>query len=263
MNSLQQSTSLNHNVDESRARDDSSTATDSNKNDHSNGRNISSSTTTSDSSGTFARSSTSDTSSASREEALSLAHSYEERARRFREKAQQLTDEANYAESHNLQMSENLSQELAEWYRRYAAKNPGLAAPGLHEVVMDQHQRDVRDGLIAKFLEDRREAIHDEVAPYLKEPDLAPNVTSPAVQSEDDVRAMYHPLQLRSGPRLGSASDGSAITPAIDAGKKEIEAAETAKRYMRGQSVIGGMEVQGEVNKALDKGFFRDPKLRE
>ena len=77
------------------------------------------------------------------------------------------------------------------------------------------------------------------------------------------MRAMYHPLQLRSGPRLGSASDGSAITPAIDAGKKEIEAAETAKRYMRGQSVIGGMEVQGEVNKALDKGFFRDPKLRE
>jgi conjugal transfer mating pair stabilization protein TraG len=263
VNTLQQSTNLNHNIDESRARDDSSSATDSTKNDHSNGRNISSSTSTSDSSGTFARSSTSDTSSASREEALSLAHSYEERARRFREKAQQLSNEANYAESHNLQLSENLSQELAQWYRREAAHNPGLSAPGLHEVVLNEHQRDVRDGLIAKFFEDRREAIHDEVAPYLKEPDLASNLTSPGIQTEADVKAQYHPLQMRSGPRLGSASDGSAIAPAISAGKKEIEAAEAAKQYMRGQSVVGGIEVQGEVNRGLDKDFFRDPKLRE
>ncbi|MCK5922733.1 MAG: hypothetical protein KAG66_17455, partial [Methylococcales bacterium] len=181
--STQQIGTLGYNNDHTDVRDSGVTANDGFKIDHSHGDNLSKNDGTTQTNGTFARSSITNTSSMTREEAISLAHSFEARARQSRERAQQLTSDVRYAESHGMQMSENMSQQLAEWYRREAASNPGLNAPGLHEVSMSEHQREVRAGLIAKFLEERREAIYDEVAPFLKEPDLASNLIAPAVSS--------------------------------------------------------------------------------
>jgi len=260
---IQQSNNLRYNTDHSRSRDSSMAASDGVRDEHSNGTNLSAREGTEDGSGTFSRSSRSSTSSRSHEEALSIANSYEARAREFREKAQQLSSDASYAESHNLQMSENLSQELAEWYRRQESTNPGLQAPGLHEVTMNAHQRQVRDGLIAKFLEERRQAIYDEVAPYLKEPELTADLTAPPVQSAADVEAMYHPSGLKPTVSLGGQSDGSGVIDQINAGRTQIETTTAAKRAGRTQSVIAGSGLQGEVEQSLDKDYFRDPKLRK
>jgi conjugal transfer mating pair stabilization protein TraG len=262
-NVAQQATNLKYDIDNTRTTDSGSTADDGTREEHANGTNLSDTHSTTDTSGTFARASTSKTSSLSEEEALSVAHSHEERARHFREKAQQLSQDANYAESHGLQMSENLSQELAEWYRREAATKPGLQAPGLHEVSLDGHQRQVRDGLISRFLSERQQALYAEVAPYLREPELAADVAPPPVSSAGDVRAMYHPKGLNAVPTLVEPADASPIPGQIAAGKKQLESEGEEKRQGRMQSAIGGADLQSEVNQALDKRFFHDRKLRE
>ena len=261
--STQQIGNLTYNTDHADVRDSGLTANDGFKIDHSNGSNLSQNNGTTRTNGTFNRSSRTDTSSMTREEAISLAHSFEARARQSRERAQQLTSDASYAESHGMQMSENMSQQLAEWYRREAASNPGLNAPGLHEVTMSEAQRNVRSGLIAKFLEERREAIYDEVAPFLKEPDMASNLVEPAVSSPADVEKMYHPSGLRPTVNLAEPAGGSEVGQQIEAGKAEIGASIEAKKAARTQSVIAGSGLQAEVNQALDKDFFRDPKLRK
>ena len=260
---IQQSNNLHYNKDQTRSRDSSMAASDGVRDEHSNGTNLSARKGTEDGSGTFSRSTRSSTSSQSHDEALSLANSYEARAREFREKAQQLSQDASYAETHNLQMSENLSQELQQWYRHQEAINPSLNAPGLHDVVLNGTQRQARDSLIAKFFEQRREAIFEEVAPYLKEPELAQNLTVPTVQDSGDVGASYHPTGLKPTASLGSPSDGSAVVDQINAGRSQIEATAAAKRAARTESVIAGSGLQGEVNQALDKDYFRDPKLRK
>ncbi len=262
-NNIQQSNNLHYNTDHSRSRDSSMAATDGVRDEHSNGTNLSAREGTEDGSGTFSRSSRSSTSSQSHEEALSLANSFEARAREFREKAQQLSQDASYAETHNLQMSENLSQELQQWYRHQESINPSLNAPGLNEVVLNATQRQARDSLIAKFFEQRRDAIYEEVAPYLKEPELAQNLTAPTVQDAADVSASYHPSGLKPTVNLGSQSDGSAVVDQISAGRSQIEATSAAKRAGRTQSVIAGSDLQREVDQALDKDYFRDPKLRK
>src|SRR3546814_4137704 len=68
-------------------------------------------------SGVFARGSRTDSSSVSTEDSLALAKSYSETARRLDELSQQLSRDASYAETHGMQLSENLSQDLAQWYR--------------------------------------------------------------------------------------------------------------------------------------------------
>ena len=261
--STQQIGTLGYNNDHTDVRDSGVTANDGFKIDHSHGDNLSKNDGTTQTNGTFARSSITNTSSMTREEAISLAHSFEARARQSRERAQQLTSDVRYAESHGMQMSENMSQQLAEWYRREAASNPGLNAPGLHEVSMSEHQREVRAGLIAKFLEERREAIYDEVAPFLKEPDLASNLIAPAVSSPADVEKMYHPSGLAPTVNLAEPAGGSEVGQQIEAGKAEIGASIDAKTAARTQAVIAGSGLQDEVNKSLDKDFFRDPKLRK
>ena len=49
----------------------------------------------------------------------------------------------------------------------------------------------------------------------------------------------------------------------IEAGKAELEGTRTAAQTMRGQRVQGAADVQGEVSRGRDHGFFHDPKLRE
>ncbi|MEG8223760.1 conjugal transfer protein TraG N-terminal domain-containing protein [Sphingomonas sp. HH69] len=260
--SISQTDRLNHNTDRSRTRDDGSSATDGARSEHANGDSASKSDGTYSRGGVFSRGSSTSSSSVSQEDALSVANSFEQRARQMREKAQQLSNDASYAETHNLQMSENLSQELAEWYRQEASRMPPGLAPSLRDVSLDGAQRQVRDGMVARFMEERRQSVYDEVAPYLKEPELAADLVAPAVSSAADVNASYHPQGLGSVPKVGSAADGSAAEARIEAGKADIAGKAEARRYMRGSSVIAGSEVQSEVDRELDKGFFNDPKLR-
>lgn len=254
---------LSRDTARSRSTDDSSSTSDGMRNEHTVGDSASVSSGTYSRSGSFSRASQTSSSSVSQEEQLSLAESFEKRARDLREKAESLSNDASWAESHNMQMSENMSQELYEWYRNEAAKLPnGIEAPALDESSLSSSQRQVRDGLIARFLNERREGVYDFIEDWMKEPDLG-NLSAPSVASEADVVQRYRSLGTQGLPS-GGADDGAGdlARERVATGRDQLQSEQEAKRIVRGGSVAAGSGVRGEVDGDLNRGFFSDPKLR-
>lgn len=258
----QQTDSLRQNQDQTRSVEDGSSIGDGTRNEQSYGENLNQSTGNYTRSGTSVRAATSQTSSVSTEDARSLAYSHELRARQLHEKAQQLSNDASYAETHGMQMSENMSQELAQWYAKEQAEKPALNAPGLHETAVSDQQRVTRDQMVSRFLEQKRQDIYNGVAPRLHEPDLV-DVPKVPVSSAADVEARYHPTGLRAVPTVGVSGDGSATVAQIDTQTAAIKADQDAKRVIRAGAVEAGSAVRGEVDEAMRKGFFTDPELRK
>ena len=198
----------------------------------------------------------------STEDSLALAKSYSESARRLEELSQQLSREASYAETHGMQMSQNLSQELANWYRAQQAANPGLDAPELWATDLTPQQRQVREGMIARWMHDRQAAIRAEIQGELHEPNLV-DVHGPGIGSAADVERSYHPHGVARLPAGPGGGDPGAAARVIAAGNAETDDARAAAQSMRAQRVQGNVDLQGEVNQGLDHDFFRDPKLRQ
>jgi len=65
---------------------------------------------------------------------------------------------------------------------------------------------------------------------------------------------------LASGPAGAGDVAAAAI---IEAGKGELNNDRAAAQTMRGQRVLGAVDLEQEVNRDHDRGFFQDPKLRE
>ncbi|MDR6789227.1 conjugal transfer mating pair stabilization protein TraG [Sphingomonas sp. BE138] len=258
----QQTDSLRQNQDQTRSVEDGSSIGDGTRNEQAYGENLNQSTGNYTRSGTSVRAATSQTSSVSTEDARSLAYSHELRARQLHEKAQQLSNDASYAETHGMQMSENMSQELAQWYAKEQAEKPALNAPGLHETAVSDQQRVTRDQMVSRFLEQKRQDIYNGVAPRLHEPDLV-DVPKVPVSTAADVEARYHPTGLRAVPTVGGSGDGSATVAQIDAQTAAIKADQDAKKVIRAGAVEAGSAVRGEVDEAMRKGFFTDPELRK
>src|SRR3546814_1772739 len=87
-------------------------SSDLTRDQHDNGSKASMSEGTTESSSVFSRSSTTSSSSVGTEDSLSLAQSHSKVARRLKEISEQLSNDASYSETHGMQLSENLSQEL-------------------------------------------------------------------------------------------------------------------------------------------------------
>jgi conjugal transfer mating pair stabilization protein TraG len=254
---------LNHNTGRTVTSDDASNATDGIRNDHGNGENYAITDGSYSRGGSFARSSRTATSMVGSEDSLTDAYSHENRLRQLNELAEQLSNDISYAESHNMQFSENLSQELAQWYRQKAATMAPGMVPELHQTVFSTDERKMRDAMISRFLDERSQAIWDTVGPEMKASPL--NEIDPTAVSPDDasVRARYHPQGVGSVPTLsGPAGPGDAGAN-VEAGKQELEALGEAKRVMRAGYVSKGAAVQSVVNDDMDKGFFNDPNLRK
>jgi len=253
---------LSHNADQSRGTDDRNSTTQSVRDDTTVANGASIGDTDTNRSGTFARGSTSRTSSLSREEALARAHSFEERARQSREKAQQLSQDISYAETHSMQMSTNLSAELGDWYARETQKAGGLDAPGLHEVGLTGHRRQVRDTLIAKFLSERQEGMFNEVQSQLHLNDPH-ELSGPALAGAGAIEKMYKPGGLidAGGPVRSSAPVGAAEV--IEAGSGKVQDARNLATAQRSSTVMAAQPVKAEIDEKLGKGFFVDPSLRK
>ena len=257
-----QTDSMNWTTDDSRSSENGNTSSSGVRDEHASGTGASMSDGTYARSGVFARASTTDSSSTSTEDSLALAKSYSETARRLDELSQQLSRDASYAETHGMQLSENLSQDLAQWYRHQQVANPGLDAPELWATDLTDQQRAVRQEMITRWMHDKQTSIRSEIEGQLHAPELV-DVHRPSVDSAADVRAAYRPQGvggLPAGPGSGQPSGAADI---IEAGKAELEGTRTAAQTMRGQRVQGAADVQGEVSRGRDHGFFHDPKLRE
>ncbi len=257
-----QNDTLRHSTDETRGNDSASTSSSGVRDEHANGAGASMSDGTYSRSGSFSRASATSSSSASTEDSLALAKSYSETARRLEELSQQLSRDASYAETHGMQLSENLSQDLAQWYRRQQVENPGLDAPELWATDLSDQQRLVRQEMITRWMHDKQDGIRAEIAGRLRDPNLV-DVGRPDVASAADVRASYRPHgpgPLPAGPAGGGDVGAAAM---IEAGKAELSNDRTAAQVMRGQRVQGSVDLGQEVNRDHDRGFFQDPKLRE
>ncbi|PNU05366.1 conjugal transfer protein TraG N-terminal domain-containing protein [Novosphingobium guangzhouense] len=254
---------LSHNTGRTVTSDDASSVTDSMRFEHGNGDNYAVTDGSYSRGGSFARSARSSISVVGSDDSLTDAYSHENRLRQLNELAEQLSNDISYAESHNMQFSENLSQELAEWYRQEANRMPPGIAPELHQTTFTVQERQVRDAMISKFLDERSQAIWDAVGPEMMASPL--NEIDPSAVSPDDasVRARYHPRGLAGVTTLSGPAGPGDASAKVEAGKQELQALGEAKRMMRAGYVSKGAAVQSMVNDDMDKGFFNDPNLRK
>lgn len=257
-----QSDAMRHVTEDSRGSDNASTSSSGSRDEHANSVGASTSDGTYSRDGSFSRASSSSSSSVGTEDSLARARSYSETARRLEELSQQLSRDASYAETHGMQLSENLSQDLAQWYRRQQVENPGLDAPELWATDLTDQQRAVRQGMITRWMYEKQDGIRAEIAGDLHEPNLV-EVHEPTLSSAADVRASYRPHGVDRLPAEPGGGDPRAAARVISSGKAEVERVGAAAQSMRAQRVQGEVDLQGDVNGDLDHDFFRDPKLRQ
>src|SRR3546814_14310134 len=86
-----------------------------------------------------------------------------------------------------MQLSENLSQDLAQWYRHQQVANPGLDAPELWATDLTDQQRAVRQEMITRWMHDKQTSIRSVIEGQLHAPELV-DVHRPSVDSAADVR---------------------------------------------------------------------------
>lgn len=161
-----------------------------------------------------------------------------------------------------MQLSENLSQDLAQWYRHQQVSNPGLDAPELWATDLTDHQRSVRQEMITRWMQDKEDAIRGEIAADIHDPNLV-DVHRPSVDSAADVRAAYRPRGVGRMPGGPGGGQSSAAADIIAAGRGELDGDRASAQAMRTQRMQGSVDVQQEVGRDHDHDFFRDPKLRE
>mgnify|MGYP003634548312 CR=1 FL=1 len=258
----QQQDSLRHGTDESRSSDSSSSTSSGVRDEHSSGSGATMSDGTYDRDGVFSRASQSSSSSVSTEDALARARSYSETARKLEELSQSLSRDASYAETHGMQLSENLSQDLAQWYRQQQASNSGLDAPELWATDLTDHQRTVRQEMISRWMQEKRDAIREEIQGRIDAPDLV-DVHHIDIGSAADVRATYRPHGVGGIPAGPGGGNPGAAAEIIEAGRTSLEDDRAAAQASRTSSVQGSVDVQSEVHRDHNRGFFNDPELRK
>lgn len=249
-------------TERTRSVDDSNTASGGTRNEESGGERFTDGTGHQDRTALTTRNERTSTASRSREQALSEAATHELRARKLNERADQLSNEASYMESHNFQVSQNLSQDFSQWYERRIAGRQGLDAPSPLAVVMTPQQRQVRDQLMSEYLASSKQEIMDSVAPRLHEPDLV-DVPAPPITSEADVRGHHRPGGLLAVNIPGSLPDTTGAAGRIAAGQAGIADEGRAATVMRQGHLDAGSGVRGEVDKDMNNAYFTDPKARE
>ncbi|HEX7855078.1 MAG TPA: conjugal transfer protein TraG N-terminal domain-containing protein [Sphingobium sp.] len=258
----QQTDNLRRGTDETRSTDSSSSSSSGVRDEHSSGSGASTSDGTYDRSGVFSRASSSSSSSQSTEDALAKAQSYSEAARRMEELSRSLSRDASFAESHGMQLSENMSQDLTQWYRQQQALHPNMDAPELWATSLTDHQRAVRQEMIQQWSQEKRDVLWQEIRGNIQEPALV-DVHRIEGGGASDVRASYHPHGVDAIKARSPGGDPGAAARLIEDGRATLnddKAVAQAARTNRGQANV---DLQSEVSSDHNRGFFNDPKLRK
>ncbi len=75
-----------------------------------------------------------------------------------------LNREISYSQSNGMQMSENLSTKLQEWYMSERARNPDMGMPELHDQYTSAEQDMARNAAIGRFMSERNEAVRGRIS---------------------------------------------------------------------------------------------------
>jgi len=258
----QQTDTLRHGTEDSRSSDWASTGSSSVRDEHSNGSGSSETEGTYDRAGVFSRSSTSASSSLTHEQALAKARSYSETARKLEELSQSLSRDASYAETHGMQLSENLSQDLASWYRQQQAAHPNMDAPELWATNVTDQQRLARAAMINRWMAEKQQAVREEILGDLHSPDLVA-IHAPSIGSAAEVAASYKPHGISGSGAAPSVGDPRSAIERVESGKRSLAEDHAAAEAARTNSMQGSVDVQQEVHRDHNRRFFQDPKLRE
>lgn len=172
------------------SRDQTVAASNQTGRDHSSSGTVSVSDGTFHQNGEFARSQNSESRSKAIEESLSRIQSYNEQARHYRELSQSLEQHASYAESHGFNMSQDLRQDLAQFYDKEVGNAPRGVLPGLWDTNLSSPQEHARNAVIEKWAGERSSGIERDIQSALSNPALA-DMTIPAVATENSVAARY------------------------------------------------------------------------
>ncbi|CUS45597.1 IncF plasmid conjugative transfer protein TraG [hydrothermal vent metagenome] len=257
-----QTDNLRYGTDSSKSTDSSSSSSSGVRDEHSGGTGASTSDGTYERSGVFSRSSATSSSSQSTEDALARARSYTEAARKMEELSESLSRDASFAETHGMQLSENLSQDLAQWYRQQQLLHPNLDAPELWATNLTDQQRAVRSQMIQQWSQEKRDALWNEIQGSISEPNLV-DVRRTDVGGSGDVRASYRPHGV---DRLGSGRPGgdpNAAARIIAEGRATLSDDRAAAEAARSNRAGATVDLQSEVNRDQNRGFFTDPDLRK
>ncbi|MEP9404499.1 conjugal transfer protein TraG N-terminal domain-containing protein [Sphingomonas sp. VNH70] len=115
-----------------------------------------------------------------------------------RQELQEISDglnrEISYSQSNGMQMSENLSTKLQEWYMSERARNPGMGMPELHDQYTSPEQDMARNAVIERFMSQRNEAVRGRIAELEQviETNGLADVQPRGVASRESVIARYH-----------------------------------------------------------------------
>jgi len=257
-----QSDGLRYGTDTSRSTDSSSSATSGVRDERANGTGASASDGTYERSGVFSRASSTSSSSQSTEDALAKARSYTEAARKLEELSQSLSRDASFAETHGMQLSENMSQDLAQWYRQQQLLHPNLDAPELWATSLTDQQRAVRSQMIQQWSQEKRENLWEEIRGSIAEPDLV-DVQRTSVGGPGDVAASYRPHGVDRIGRGQAGGDSGAASRIIEDGRARIDDDRAAAQAARTNRAGATVDLQTEVSRDQNRGFFTDPELRK
>ena len=258
----QQTDNLRYGTDETRSNDSSSSSSSGIRDEHSSGSGASTSDGTYDRSGVFSRASSTSSSSQSTEDALARARSYSEAARKMEELSESLSRDASFAETHGMQLSENLSQDLAQWYRQQQLLHPNLDAPELWATNLTDQQRTVRSQMIQQWGQEKRDTLWSEIEGNLSEPNLV-DVRRTSVSGPEDVRSSYRPHGVDRVGGGGPVGDPSAAARVIEDGRARLSDDRASAEASRTNRAGATVDLQSEVARDQNRGFFTDPNLRK
>lgn len=84
-----------------------------------------------------------------------------------RNELQEISDSLNrdisYSQSHGMQMSENLSTKLQEWYGTERARHPNMGLPELHDQYTTPAQDMARNAAVGRFMSERNDAVRERI----------------------------------------------------------------------------------------------------
>jgi conjugal transfer mating pair stabilization protein TraG len=256
-----QSDNLRYGTDSTRSTDSSSSSSSGVRGEHSNGTGASTSDGTYQRSGVFSRASSTSSSSQGTEDALAKARSYTEAARKLEELSASLSRDASFAETHGMQLSENMSQDLAQWYRQQQLLHPNLDAPELWATSLTDQQRTVRSQMIQQWSQEKRDNLWGEIRSNISEPALV-EVRRTDVAGRSDVVSSYRPHGVDRIGRGNAGGDPHAATRIIDDGRARLSDDKAAAEAARTTRASANVDLQTEVNRDHNRGFFSDPDLR-
>ena len=155
-----------------------------------------------------------------------------------------------------------MSQDLAQWYRKQQALHPNMDAPELWATDLTAHQAAVREDMVERWAQEKRDDLWDEIRGDIAGPDLV-EIVRPDTSDAGDVRVAYRPHAIGGIPKEPGSGDPGAAARIIDAGRSALSDAQMAARAARSTHVQGSAELQSQVAADHDKGFFNDPALRK